>query len=73
MFIWCSKIPREQAVSIARDEAECQGWPWRGEGDVMWSWTCWKAKSNRGAIGSHMWIEIHRQTGAILAKKYIPR
>ncbi len=73
MGFFTSTITREKALSLAREEADRQGWPWRGEADVMWGWTCWKVKSNRGAIGNHVWIEIHRQTGAFLAKKYVPR
>lgn len=73
MGFFTSAIPRERAIEIAREVAEREGWVWRGEADITWGWTCWKVKSNRGTIGSHIWIEIHRQTGAILKKAFIPR
>lgn len=73
MAFFASNISRARAIEIARAVADREGWPWRGEADISWGWTCWKVKSNRGSIGSHVWVEIHRQTGDVIKKAYLPR
>jgi hypothetical protein len=74
-----SDVTEDEAVSIARAAAECEGWawvepahatfrrPWFGKGGK------WEIFSNAQGLGAKVRVVIDAQTGAVLEKGYIPR
>jgi hypothetical protein len=67
------EISREEAVVIARKEAETRGWPWLEPIHVSAKGTDWIVHSNYDARGANAIITVNGKSGEVPAAKFLPR
>ena len=60
-------IAKEEALKIAREICNQQGWKWRGVNIVDYG-TYWDINTNWGSLGSNALIRIDKRTGEVLEK-----
>jgi len=60
-------IPKEEALKIAQEVCEKEGWEWRGV-NVVDNGTYWDINTNWGSLGSNALIRIDKRTGEVLEK-----
>ncbi len=67
------QISREEAISIARKEAEKHGWSWLEPIHVAAKDPNWIIHSNYNARGANVIVTVHRDSGEVTSVKHWPR
>jgi len=78
-------MTEEDAIQIAKEVAEENGWTWRGQvsaslhkplGLAAWlfgSRSCWNVTSNAGMRGCNVRVSIDAESGEVIRKAFGPR
>lgn len=71
-------VTEDEAIQIAKQTAEVQGWPWVGEvlidrEQLAEGHYAWTIKSNAGALGRNVLVTVDAKDGSVLNRRFWPR